>query len=82
MLFEDTKNNLLSSTGAEYMAMAGTMKDVIFTQQIFTFIWPHVQVKKVVVHEDNKDAMHPANPMNPSTSKPIDIRHQFIRCKK
>ena len=74
------KSVTLSSTEAEYVAMAEGLKEAIFLRYIWSFIFPDSDVGCTTVHEDNVGALHLAN--NPATtpnSKHIDIRHHFIR---
>ena len=70
----------LSSTEAEYAAMAEGLKESIFLRYVWSFLLPGRDVGCTVVKEDNIGALHLAN--NPATtpnSKHIDIRHHFIR---
>lgn len=74
------KSVTLSSTEAEYVAMAEGMKEAIFLRYLWTFIFPNVDVGCTSVKEDNVGAIHLAN--NPATtpnSKHIDVRHHFLR---
>ena len=74
------KSVTLSSTEAEYVAMAEGLKEAIFLRYIWNFIFPDGDVGCTTVHGDNVGALHLAN--NPATtrnSKHIDIRHHFIR---
>ena len=74
------KSVTLSSTEAEYAAMADGMKEAIFLRYLWSFIFPDGDVGCTVIKEDNVGALHLAN--NPATtpnSKHIDIRHHFIR---
>lgn len=50
---------LLSSTEAEYIAMADSVKDV-FARQMF-FVVPGMKLEIVVLYEDNSGAIHLAN---------------------
>ena len=74
------KSVTLSSTEAEYVAMAEGLKEAIFLRYIWNLIFPDGDVGCTTVHEDNVGALHLAN--NPATtpnSKHIDIGHHFIR---
>ena len=74
------KSVTLSSTEAEYVAMAEGLKEAIFLRYMGNFIFPDGDVGCTTVHEDNVGALHLAN--NPATtpnSKHIDIRHHFVR---
>lgn len=70
----------LSSTEAEYVAMADGLKEAIFLRMVWSFIFPDDHVGSTTVKEDNQGAIHLAN--NPATtpnSKHIDLRYHFIR---
>ena len=74
------KSVTLSSTDAEYVAMAEGFKKAIFLQYIWGFIFPDRDVGCTSIFEDNVGALHLTN--NPATtpnSKHIDIRHHFLR---
>ena len=74
------KSVTLSSTEAEYVAMAEGLKEAIFLRYIWNFIFLDGDVGCITVDEDNVGALHLAN--NPATtpnSKHIEIRHHFIR---
>ena len=70
----------MSSTEAEYVALAEGFKEAIFLRYIWSLIFPDRDVGCTTVNEDNVGAIHLAN--NPATtpnSKHIDIRHHFLR---
>ena len=70
----------LSTTEAEYVAMAETMKEVLFLQQVWCFMLPGVGTPCVPVFEDNEGAVQLAqNPVTNSNSKHIDVLHHFLR---
>ena len=74
------KSVTLSSTEAEYVALAGGIKETIFLRYIWSFIFPDRDVGCTLVKEDNVGAIHLAeNPATTPNSKHIDIRHHFIR---
>ncbi|CAM9450595.1 unnamed protein product [Pylaiella littoralis] len=80
--FSRTQNSVtLSSTEAEYVALAEGFKEAIFLRYIWSFIFPDRDVGCTTIHEDNVvGAIHLAN--NPATtpnSKHIDTRHHFLR---
>ena len=78
--FRTQKGVTLSSTEAEYVAMADGLKETIFLRYLWSFIFPDRDVGCTVAKEDNVGALHLVN--NPATtpnSKHIDIRHHFIR---
>lgn len=74
------KSVALSSTEAEYVALADGLKEAIFLRYLWSFIFPDRNVGCTLVHEDNVGAIHLAsNPATTPNSKHIDIRHHFIR---
>ena len=74
------KSVALSSMEAEYVAMAGGMKEAIFLRYLWSFIFPDRDVECTLIHEDNVSAIHLAcNLVTTPNSKHIDIRHHFIR---
>ena len=74
------KSVALFSMKAEYVAMAGAMKEAIFLRYLWSFIFPDRDVGCTLIHEDNVSAIHLAcNPAATPYSKYIDIRHHFIR---
>ena len=74
------KSVTLSSTHAEYVALAAGIKETIFLWYIWSFIFPDRDVGCTLVTEDNVGAIHLAkNPATTPNSKHIDIRHHFIR---
>ena len=74
------KSVTLSSTEAEYVAMAEGLKEVIFLCYIWNFIFLDGDVGCITVDEDNVGALHLANdPATTPNSKHIEIRHHFIR---
>ena len=78
--YRNQKSVTLSSTEAEYVAMANGLKEAIFLHYLWSFIFPDRDMGCTMVKEDNAGALHLAN--NPATtpnSKHIDIRHHFIR---
>lgn len=81
MALENEDDNIpLSSTDAEHITMAGTVKCVLFGRQIFSFMQTGVDKAKVVVHEDHSGAIHVANsPMSSARLEHIDLRHHFVR---
>ena len=70
----------LSTTENEYVALADTIKEVIFLRYVWSFILPGLGSACITVFEDNKGARHLAhNPVCASNSKHIDFRHHFLR---
>ena len=74
------KGVTLSSTEAEYVAMAAGIKETIFLRYVWSFIFPDRDIGCTLVKEDNVGTIHLAkNPATTPNSKHIDIRHHFIR---
>ena len=70
----------LSTTEAEYVALADTIKEVIFLGYVWSFILIGLGSACITVFEDNKGARHLAHNLMPaSNSKHIDVRHRFLR---
>ncbi|CAB1107675.1 unnamed protein product [Ectocarpus sp. CCAP 1310/34] len=71
----------LSTTEAEYVAIADVLKEVLFLRQVWRIMLP--DAGRYAVHpvfEDNQGAIQIAhNPISNSNSKHIDVRHYFIR---
>ena len=77
------KSVTLSSTEAEYVALAAGIKETIYIyilRYIWSFIFPDRDVGCTLVKENNVGAVHLAkNPATTPNSKHIDSRHHFIR---
>ena len=74
------KSVTLSSTEAEYVAMAEGFKEAIFLRYIWSFIFPDCDVECTTIFEDNVGASNLAhNPVTTPNSKHIDIRRHFLR---
>lgn len=70
----------LSTTEAEYVALADTIKEAMFLRYVWCFIFPGLGAPCITVFEDNEGARHLAqNPVCTSNSKHIDVRHHFLR---
>ncbi|CAM9428218.1 unnamed protein product [Pylaiella littoralis] len=70
----------LSTTEAEYVALAEVTKEVLFLRQVWRFMLPEVGMPCIPVFEDNEGAIQLAkNPITNSNSKHIDVRHHFRR---
>ena len=68
------KSHALSSTEAEYVALAAGIKETIFLRYIWRFIFPDRDVGCTLVKEDNVGAVHLVeNPATTPNSKDIDI---------
>ena len=71
----------LSTTEAEYVAMADVLKEVLFLRQVWRFMLLEVGMPCIPLFEDNGEAIQLAhNPIiTSSDSKHIGVRHHFIR---
>lgn len=68
----------LSTTEAEYIALAHGTKDAIWLQRMLSEL--KIQVERVRIHVDNQSAIKLAsNPEFHKRSKHIDVRYHFIR---
>ena len=71
------KSVALSSMEVEYVVMADGMKEAIFLQYLWSFIFPDRDVGCTLIHEDNVSALHLAfNPLlrrTQSTSTSVTI---------
>ena len=69
-----------STKEAEYVALADTIKEVIFLRYVWSFTLPGLGSVCIMVFEDNKGARRLVhNPVCASNSKHIDVRHHFLR---
>ena len=69
----------LSTTEAEYVALADVMKDALFLRQVGRLMLPDVGLPCIPVFGDNEGAVQIAqNPITNSNSKHIDVRHHFL----
>ena len=70
----------LSTTEAEYVALADVIKEVLFLRQIWRLMLPEVGMPCIPVFEDKEGAVQlTQNPITHSNSKHIDVRHHFLR---
>ena len=70
----------LSTTEAEYVAMADGVKEALYVRGILAFLMPSLEPMSISVYEDNKGAIDLAkNPLSSSNSKHIDVRYHFLR---
>ena len=70
----------LSSSEAEYIAMAEATKDIVFLCQLLGFMWPESAEQNVVLYDDNEGTLRLASsPLSSSRTKHIDVRYHFIR---
>ena len=72
----------LSSTEAEYMALAHTAKEAIWIRRFLQEIYPNEAKCCLEINTDNQSSLALAkNPVHHARTKHIDIRHHFIREK-
>ncbi|CAB1109269.1 unnamed protein product [Ectocarpus sp. CCAP 1310/34] len=70
----------LSTTEAEYVAIADVLKEVLFLRQVWHLMLQDASMPCIPVFQDNQGAIQIAhNPITNSNSKHIDVRHHFIR---
>ena len=75
----------LSTTEAEYVAMADGVNEGLYIEAVLSFLRPQILSKRVedqgiVLYEDNEGAKALAeNPLSSERSKRIDVRCHFIR---
>ena len=70
----------LSSTEAEYVAIADAVKDAMFVRDVLEFLVPERKRTCITVSEDNAGAICLANnPLSSARSRHIDVRHHFLR---
>ena len=70
----------LSITEAEYIAMAGGVKEALYVRGVLVFLMPSLGSPSIGVFEDNKGATDLAkNLLSSSNSKHIDVRYHFLR---
>ena len=70
----------LSTTEAEYVAMADGVKEALYVRGVLVFLMPSLGSPSIGVFEDNKGAIDSAKtPLSSSNSKHIDVRYHFLR---
>ena len=70
----------LSTTEAEYVALADIVKELLFIRQVWGFMLPEAGTPCIPVYEDNEGAINIAkHPISNSNSKHIDTRMHFLR---
>ena len=78
LAFENPKITL-STTEAEYVALASTIKEAMFLRHMWSFIFPGFGTMCITVFKDNEGAKNLAqNPVCTSNSKHIDVRRHFL----
>jgi len=71
-----------STTEAEYIAMAESVKDALCGRDALGFLVPGRGRKSITVREDNEGAISLANnPLSSARSRHIDVRYHFLREK-
>ena len=70
----------LSTSEAEYVAMAQGAKTALFTKVVLDFLQPELANETTDLFEDNQGAIGIAeNPISGGRTKHIDVRYHFIR---
>ena len=70
----------LSTSEAEYVAMAQEAKTALFTKTVLDFLQPELANETTDLFEDNQGAIAIAeNPISGGRTKHIDVRYHFIR---
>ena len=70
----------LSTTEAEYVAMADGLKEPFYVRSVLVFLILSLGSPSIGVFEDNKEAIDVAeNPLSLSNNKHIDARYRFLR---
>ena len=70
----------LSTSEAEYVAMTGTLKEVLFLRHVWEFMLPEVERLCIRLFEDNQGAIQLVEkPVSGGNSKHIEVRYHFIR---
>ena len=70
----------LSTTVADYVAMADGVKEALYVRGVLSFLMPGLKPMSISVYEDNKGVIYSArNPLSSSNSKHIDVRYHFLR---
>ena len=70
----------LSTSEAEYVAMAQGAKIALFTKAVLDFLQRELASETVDLFEDNQGAIAIAvNPISGGRTKHIDVRYHFIR---
>ena len=70
----------LSTSEAEYVALGGAVKELLFLRHIWRLMLPSRVMPCFPFFEDNQgDVQLAQNPVANSKSKHIDVRHRFLR---
>ena len=70
----------LSTSEAEYVAMAQGAKTALFIKAVWDFLQPELANETIDLFEDNQGATAIAeNPISGGRTKHIDVRYHFIR---
>ena len=74
------KCTTISSSEAEYVAMADGFKEALFLPQVWRLLLPDFGDPCIQVFEDNRGVIQMVvNPVSNSNSKHIDVLHHFLR---
>ena len=69
----------LSTTEAEYVAIADGVKEALYVRGVLVFLMPSVGSPSIRVFEDNTGAIDLAkNPLSSSYRKRNDVRYHFV----
>ena len=70
----------LSTTEAEYVAMANGVKEALYVRGVSVFLMPSLGSPSIGVFEDKKGVIDLVkNLLSSSNSKHIDVRYHFLR---
>ena len=70
----------LSTTQAEYLAMSGMGKEILFLRQVWFFMLPKARMPCIAMYDDNEGAIQIAkHPISNSNSKNVDVRHHLLK---
>ena len=70
----------LSTTEAEYLAMADGVKEALYVRGVLVFVMPSLGAPSIEVFEDKKGATDLAKkPLSSFNSKHINVRYHFLR---
>ena len=70
----------LSTSEAEYVAMANGAKTALAIKVVLDFVQPHLSDRAIDIYEDNEGAKAPdENPQGSHRSKHVEVRFHFLR---
>ena len=80
LVFEDAELRCVSTTEAEYVALAVTVKEAMLVRCTWSFTLPSSAATCITAFEDNEVARNLAQkPVRKSKSKPIYLRRHCLR---